>query len=310
MSHGVRELVPLMLFAILALLAADALAEESADASKSKRVSMRIVEPVDLLIGEHATFRIELTNESSERIRLIRPLYDSLGHRRYPRITIDVNDVTGKAVRLDRRPGPKKQKELYESSFIVFGPGEKAQFEVRWPYVQDGFEPGRYTVRFEYDTRAPDLAAWAAWPPDELSAPDNPVGRREMSAWLERVLPVRLVAEATVTVHDLTNPVFRSMLIASTRDADLRRALDAAFERGEFAVESTRRIAGAVLVTMMRKGSAAGLGDEAYVVEPAVLRPSTLQPFDGFRGSSFHVDPLANVPLWRRQQLGLPASGR
>ncbi len=302
--------VAVVLVSVWACFADRALAEELQEASKSSGVSMRIVEPVDLLVGEHAVFRVELTNESTERIRLIRPLYDSLGHRRYPRISIDVADANGKSVRLDRRPGPKKQDELYESSFIVFGPGEKARFEVRWPYVQDGLEPGRYRVRVEYDTRAPDLEAWAAWPPDDLSAPDNPVGRREMSAWLEQVRPVRLVAESTVTVHDLTSSVFRAMLLASTRSPELRAQLDAAFESGDFAIESTRRIRGAVLVTMARRGAAEGLGDAAYIVQPAVLRPGTLQPFEGFQGSSFHVDPLASVPLWRRKQLGLPPAGR
>lgn len=280
-------------------------------------LTMSVVEPVDLLVGEHAVFRVELRNQRADRVRLIRPLYDSLGHRRYPRLTIEVTDEKGAAVKFQQRPGPVKQSELYESSFIVFGPGETARFEVRWPFVEEGFAaPGRYRVRIIYDTRAPDLDAWQAWPPDELSAPDNPVGRREMSAWLEQVRPVLMVAETTVTVHELTPARFRAMLLASTRDRDLARDLDQAFTSGDIRVDSMRTIGGATLVSVQRTGAASpteesdGIGDIAYVVQPAVLRPSNVRPFDGFRGSAFQVDPVSRVPAWRRQQLGLPAPGR
>ena len=300
---------------MLVLAAAPVAAQNEASPKEpDPGVTLRLVEPFDLLVGQLPVLDFEIRNTSGGRVRLVRPLYDSFGHRRYPKLTLEVLDAKGKALSFDRKPGPEKQPDMYESAFIVLTPGQTDGFELQWPFTSDGItEAGSYTLRLIYDTRAPSLEAWNAWPPEDQSELDNPVGRAEMSRWLEQVKPVRLVAEAKIKVHELTDRTFRTMLVRGTRDASKAKEIDQAFESGAVKIAGQRRMRGATFVDLEAVAGGAlpdAFDDSTYVVQPATLRPSVLKPFEEFRGATFVVDAVSRLPAWRRQKLGLPPAGR
>jgi hypothetical protein len=261
---------------------------------------------------------VEIENRGGEAATLVLPLYDSLRQRRYPRVEVTITTEEGKPVDLDLHGGPAKQEEMYESSFVRIAPGETLPIEIRWPYEMRGIpDPGLYRLSIAYDTRAPSIEAWCAWPPDDVSPADNPVGRRDIILELEGVDKVRLEAEATVTVHEVTPEMFQSMLLRSIGDETIASHLREAFADGDAVVDSIRPRGGATLVSVIFRDAyeppvrARELESTTYVIEPALLRPGRVIPFEGFRGSMrFHVDPLRRIPLWRQQQLGLPGAHR
>jgi len=295
--------------------AASSTAAADADADEDEGVALRYRGPRQVLVGQRPTLRFEIVNRTDATVETVKPLYDSLRHRRYPKVTVELRRE-GKPLELDLTGGPLKQKELYESSLFALVPGARMEFEIDWPFEQDGVsEPGPVRLRVLYDTRAGSVEAWNAWPEESVSAADNLRGRREMSARLANVPPMLLEATADVRVYALDGDRIAHMVAESSaldagNDSRVRAAVRDAFASGAVRVASVRPSAGATIVALDFEDDfeppvgARLLREPIFVVEPPGLRPGRVAPFDGFEGGRFILDPLSRVPLWRLEQLG------
>lgn len=127
----------------------------------SSPIQASLIEPKVLLVDELPNLELKIENISNDPLTVVTPVDGSWDHWRYPYLSINVYDNSGKQLPLELAGRCGNMNPLTITDFVRLAPGTSIQIKIGWPFKQHGFQkPGQYSMKLTYDLASPDIKSW------------------------------------------------------------------------------------------------------------------------------------------------------
>lgn len=160
----------------------------------SNSVRISLAGPQKILFGQSPNLQIEVVNVSDKPIDFVRPLDGSWHHMRYPHISVDVFEQSGKPIPVTLVGRCGNMNPVGEDTILRLKPNNVERFYIGWGVHERVFpKPGKYKVILTYDSRAPTFDDWVVSGFSSKREASSEVVKR-----LKRVTKIHLTTEPLV----------------------------------------------------------------------------------------------------------------